>query len=154
MPYGFTNTGCPRCAWAIRYGYEHPTTLSHSTECRERLREAIRASGEAGRQRVEASERRHATAEQARAATATDAPAEGENTDAAAGAAVGESAGDYGTSEDPEIPAFERFSGHEEFNPWGSRKPPGPGAGDIPSSPMMSPASPGMDEDMGQSLAP
>ena len=26
--HGFTNTGCPRCAWAIRYGYEHQTTLS------------------------------------------------------------------------------------------------------------------------------
>ena len=153
VEHGLTNVGCPRCAWVLRYGWELTSTLSHSSECRERLKAAIRASGDAGRMRVEALEQRHARARPAPAGEApgpeaSAAPAEGERTDAAAGAAVGESAMEQGHQEDAVVPEFERFSNHEEFDPWGSRKPPGPGAGDIPTDP----ASHGADEDMGQSL--
>ena len=73
--HGYTEDGCRRCRWAIEHSWETPTTLSHSAACRARLREAIRASGEAGRMRVEASERRR---DQWLAKKVEDAPAEGE----------------------------------------------------------------------------
>ena len=64
---GRTNSGCLRCAWVLRCGWEITSTLSHSAECRERLKEAIRSSGDAGRLRVEALEQRHARARPAHA---------------------------------------------------------------------------------------
>ena len=63
IEHGYTVDGCARCDWAIRYGWEAPTTLSHSQECRCRLREAIRASGDAGRRRVEEHELRRERAQ-------------------------------------------------------------------------------------------
>ena len=76
--HGLTGSGCPRCAWALRHGWEVPSKLSHSAECRGRMREAIRSSGDAGRERVEAYERRRAQTAPQPDANAADAPAEGE----------------------------------------------------------------------------
>jgi phage FluMu protein Com len=56
--HGYTQQGCPRCKWAIDYGWEEETTLSHSKGCRGRVRKAIHDPGEAGKRRVEAAERR------------------------------------------------------------------------------------------------
>ncbi len=56
--YGFTETGCDQCKWALGYGWEATTSLSHSRECRHRIKEAIRASGPEGVKRVEAAELR------------------------------------------------------------------------------------------------
>ena len=71
--HGMIVIGCPRCGWAIRHGWDVEPTLSHSVECRERLREAIRSSGQAGRARVEAREARKNNAE----AQTSTSPAEG-----------------------------------------------------------------------------
>ncbi len=73
--HGLTQHGCSRCGWAIRFGWEAETSLSHSEECRERMREAIRASGPTGKSRVESWEGRKA---KAAAANAPAAAAEGE----------------------------------------------------------------------------
>ena len=81
--HGYTEDGCRRCRWAIDHGWAAPTALSHSAECRARLREAIRASGEAGRLRVEAFERRR---DQWLAKKVEDAPAEGEQEEPATAA--------------------------------------------------------------------
>ena len=56
--HGYTEAGCPRCRWAIDFTWDAETTLSHSVECRNRLREAIKNSGAAGKRRVEAAEKR------------------------------------------------------------------------------------------------
>ena len=39
--FGYTDRGCPRCGWALRYGYESKTTLSHSQECRQRIKTCL-----------------------------------------------------------------------------------------------------------------
>ena len=52
--HGFTASGCPRCRWALDHGWQAETTLSHSRECRDRMRTLIRDSSDAGRLRVEA----------------------------------------------------------------------------------------------------
>ena len=62
---GYTEQGCDRCGWAVRFGWHAGTTLSHSVECRGRMREAIRRSGDAGKRRVEAYEARQRLADAA-----------------------------------------------------------------------------------------
>jgi hypothetical protein len=76
--HGMTQNGCSRCNWAIRYGWEMGSSLSHSEECRVRMREAIRGSGPAGKARVEAWEDRK---RKATAANEPDVSAEGEKQD-------------------------------------------------------------------------
>ena len=76
--HGLTQDGCSRCGWAIRFGWEAETSLSHSDECRDRLREAIRSSGPAGKARVEAWEARRRRAD---GVNAPDAAPEGELTE-------------------------------------------------------------------------
>ena len=49
--FGYTNEGCDRCKWAVRFGWETATTLPHSKECRERVKQALRESGPEGKQR-------------------------------------------------------------------------------------------------------
>ena len=56
--HGYTEVGCQRCRWAIDFTWEAETTLSHSSECRRRLRELIRQSGPEGRRRVDAADKR------------------------------------------------------------------------------------------------
>jgi len=56
--HGYTGDGCPRCDYAIRFGWDYHSTHSHSTACRDRLREAIRSSGPAGQRRIEDMEKR------------------------------------------------------------------------------------------------
>jgi len=99
IAHGYTNQGCDRCAYASLYGWEQPTTVHHSPECRRRMREAIRASGDLGRRRVEENELRQGRKE----AMKRDA-AEGEQQPAA------EEAGD-GISE--QVHRFIAFEGHE-----------------------------------------
>ncbi len=53
--FGYTEHGCDRCQWARRYGWGATTTLSHSRERRERIKDALRNTVE-GKQRVEAND--------------------------------------------------------------------------------------------------
>ena len=78
IAHGYTAHGCERCGWALQYGWAMPCTSGHSKECRDRMREAIRSSGEPGRKRVEDNElRRHQKAERS-AATAAEGEQEGQ----------------------------------------------------------------------------
>ncbi len=56
--HGYTATGCPRCRWAIDFTWDAETTLSHSLECRQRMRKLIMESGPEGKKRVEAADAR------------------------------------------------------------------------------------------------
>ena len=56
--FGYTNEGCDRCKWAVRHGWEATSSLSHSRECRQRMREEIRNSGPEGARRVEVADER------------------------------------------------------------------------------------------------
>ena len=56
--HGLTEQGCPKCRHTIDRGWVVQTTMSHSKTCRQRMREAIKGSGEAGRLRVAAADER------------------------------------------------------------------------------------------------
>jgi hypothetical protein len=113
--HGMTQNGCSRCNWAIRHGWEHGSSLSHSADCRHRMREAIRASGPAGKARVEAWEERKRKAE---AANIPAVPAEGEKQE-----------GDREGEDDPH--KFEEFIDGEIEDMFDEKAEEGPDVGDL-----------------------
>lgn len=50
--FGYTDSGCPRCGWALRYGYEAKTILSHPHECRQRTKQSFEKTEE-GKRRLQ-----------------------------------------------------------------------------------------------------
>ena len=94
---GLAEQGCPQCRHTIGRGWVAPTTMSHSKACRQRMREAIKGSSEAGRLRVAAADERL------------------NHWVAAAGAAAARSGGEKvvqdvpGASEDPSRFRFQEF---------------------------------------------